>query len=144
MATTTPSRSSHRLGTKNAGEENCPAKILLAGSQHASEFPRAAEVSAQLRRLSSLGQQQQNGGQGAKYKFLKARRGLTLSLADFTDGEAMDASACMKSLLLAASQYRAARTQPNAALLQRSLEVRDSLGRPPGFPPRPRLSDILY
>uniref|UniRef100_A0A670Y3U9 Cellular inhibitor of PP2A n=1 Tax=Pseudonaja textilis TaxID=8673 RepID=A0A670Y3U9_PSETE len=35
----------------------------------------------------------------------------------------MDASACMKSLLLAASQYRAARTQPNAALLQRSLEV---------------------
>lgn len=36
----------------------------------------------------------------------------------------MDASACMKSLLLAASQYRTARTQPNAALLQRSLEVR--------------------
>ncbi|XP_033002579.1 protein CIP2A isoform X2 [Lacerta agilis] len=35
----------------------------------------------------------------------------------------MDASACMKSLLLAASQYRAARTPPNAALLQRSLEV---------------------
>nr|XP_020662038.1 protein CIP2A [Pogona vitticeps] len=35
----------------------------------------------------------------------------------------MDASACMKSLLLAASQYRAARTQPNAALLQRSLEI---------------------
>ncbi|XP_013916507.1 PREDICTED: protein CIP2A [Thamnophis sirtalis] len=35
----------------------------------------------------------------------------------------MDASACMKSLLLAASQYRAARTQPNAALLQRNLEV---------------------
>ncbi|KAK9402267.1 protein CIP2A [Crotalus adamanteus] len=35
----------------------------------------------------------------------------------------MDASACMKSLLLAASQYRAARTQSNAALLQRSLEV---------------------
>nr|XP_060626641.1 protein CIP2A [Anolis sagrei ordinatus] len=35
----------------------------------------------------------------------------------------MDPSACMKSLLLAASQYRAARTQPNAALLQRSLEV---------------------
>ncbi|KAL7983479.1 hypothetical protein Chor_000355 [Crotalus horridus] len=34
----------------------------------------------------------------------------------------MDASACMKSLLLAASQYRAARTQSNAALLQRSLE----------------------
>ncbi|XP_066476456.1 protein CIP2A [Tiliqua scincoides] len=35
----------------------------------------------------------------------------------------MDASACMKSLLLAAAQYRAARTDPNAALLQRSLEV---------------------
>ncbi|XP_053242257.1 protein CIP2A isoform X1 [Podarcis raffonei] len=35
----------------------------------------------------------------------------------------MDAPACMKSLLLAASQYRAARTPPNAALLQRSLEV---------------------
>uniref|UniRef100_A0A8D0HJ46 Cellular inhibitor of PP2A n=1 Tax=Sphenodon punctatus TaxID=8508 RepID=A0A8D0HJ46_SPHPU len=35
----------------------------------------------------------------------------------------MDVSACMKSLLLAASQYRAARTQSNAALLQRSLEV---------------------
>ncbi|XP_077198268.1 protein CIP2A [Paroedura picta] len=35
----------------------------------------------------------------------------------------MDASACMKSLLLAASQYRAARTQHNVALLQRSLEV---------------------
>ncbi|KAM6447948.1 protein CIP2A [Liasis olivaceus] len=35
----------------------------------------------------------------------------------------MDASACMKSLLSAASQYRAARTQPNAAVLQRSLEV---------------------
>ncbi|KAJ7320362.1 hypothetical protein JRQ81_019873 [Phrynocephalus forsythii] len=35
----------------------------------------------------------------------------------------MDASACMKSLLLAASQYRAARTAPNAALLQRSLET---------------------
>ncbi|XP_048350536.1 protein CIP2A isoform X2 [Sphaerodactylus townsendi] len=35
----------------------------------------------------------------------------------------MDASASMKSVLLAASQYRAARTQPNAALLQRSLEV---------------------
>ncbi|XP_028582553.2 protein CIP2A isoform X2 [Podarcis muralis] len=35
----------------------------------------------------------------------------------------MDAQACMKSLLLAASQYRAARTPPNAALLQRSLEV---------------------
>uniref|UniRef100_A0A8D2L9J9 Cell proliferation regulating inhibitor of protein phosphatase 2A n=1 Tax=Varanus komodoensis TaxID=61221 RepID=A0A8D2L9J9_VARKO len=35
----------------------------------------------------------------------------------------MDASACMKSLLLAASQYRAAHTQSNAALLQRSLEL---------------------
>nr|XP_028582552.1 protein CIP2A isoform X1 [Podarcis muralis] len=35
----------------------------------------------------------------------------------------MDTQACMKSLLLAASQYRAARTPPNAALLQRSLEV---------------------
>ncbi|KAM6140652.1 protein CIP2A [Pterocles gutturalis] len=35
----------------------------------------------------------------------------------------MDASVCMKSLLLAATQYRAARTPPNAALLQRSLEV---------------------
>ncbi|KFQ16512.1 Protein CIP2A, partial [Leptosomus discolor] len=30
---------------------------------------------------------------------------------------------CMKSLLLAATQYRAAKTAPNAALLQRSLEV---------------------
>lgn len=36
----------------------------------------------------------------------------------------MDALACMKSLLLAASQYRTAKTPPNAALLQRSLEVR--------------------
>ncbi|KAM8820443.1 protein CIP2A [Eudromia elegans] len=35
----------------------------------------------------------------------------------------MDASGCMKSLLLAAAQYRAAKTSPNAALLQRSLEV---------------------
>ncbi|XP_065532047.1 protein CIP2A [Lathamus discolor] len=35
----------------------------------------------------------------------------------------MDASGCMKSLLLAAAQYRAAKTAPNAALLQRSLEV---------------------
>uniref|UniRef100_A0A672UMI7 Cellular inhibitor of PP2A n=1 Tax=Strigops habroptila TaxID=2489341 RepID=A0A672UMI7_STRHB len=35
----------------------------------------------------------------------------------------MDASGCMKSLLLAATQYRAAKTAPNAALLQRSLEV---------------------
>ncbi|XP_061484094.1 protein CIP2A [Rhineura floridana] len=35
----------------------------------------------------------------------------------------MDALACMKSLLLAASQYRAARTPSNAVLLQRSLEV---------------------
>ncbi|XP_054830823.1 protein CIP2A [Eublepharis macularius] len=34
----------------------------------------------------------------------------------------MDASASLKSLLLAASQYRAARTQSNAAQLQRSLE----------------------
>ncbi|KAM9022228.1 protein CIP2A isoform 1-T1 [Ara ararauna] len=35
----------------------------------------------------------------------------------------MDAAGCMKSLLLAATQYRAARTASNAALLQRSLEV---------------------
>ncbi|KAM9246561.1 protein CIP2A [Leptosomus discolor] len=35
----------------------------------------------------------------------------------------MDALGCMKSLLLAATQYRAAKTAPNAALLQRSLEV---------------------
>nr|XP_056714602.1 protein CIP2A [Euleptes europaea] len=35
----------------------------------------------------------------------------------------MDASASMKSVLLAAAQYRAARTQTNAALLHRSLEV---------------------
>ncbi|XP_014802636.1 PREDICTED: protein CIP2A isoform X2 [Calidris pugnax] len=35
----------------------------------------------------------------------------------------MDALACMKSLLLAASQYRTAKTAPNAAFLQRSLEV---------------------
>ncbi|KAM9628072.1 protein CIP2A [Morphnus guianensis] len=35
----------------------------------------------------------------------------------------MDALGCMKSLLLAATQYRAAKTPPNAALLQRSLEV---------------------
>ncbi|KAM9299970.1 protein CIP2A [Morus bassanus] len=35
----------------------------------------------------------------------------------------MDASGCMKALLLAATQYRAAKTPPNAALLQRSLEV---------------------
>ncbi|XP_025914162.1 protein CIP2A isoform X2 [Apteryx rowi] len=35
----------------------------------------------------------------------------------------MDASGCMKSLLLAAAQYRASKTPPNAALLQRSLEV---------------------
>ncbi|XP_005514629.2 protein CIP2A [Columba livia] len=35
----------------------------------------------------------------------------------------MDASGCMKSLLLAATQYRTAKTPPNAALLQRGLEV---------------------
>lgn len=35
----------------------------------------------------------------------------------------MDALGCMKSLLLAATQYRAAKTPPNAALLRRSLEV---------------------
>ncbi|XP_071613681.1 protein CIP2A [Heliangelus exortis] len=35
----------------------------------------------------------------------------------------MDALGSMKSLLLAAAQYRAAKTEPNAALLQRSLEV---------------------
>ncbi|XP_074890213.1 protein CIP2A isoform X1 [Buteo buteo] len=35
----------------------------------------------------------------------------------------MDALGCMKSLLLAATQYRAAKTPSNAALLQRSLEV---------------------
>lgn len=36
----------------------------------------------------------------------------------------MDVSGCMKSLLLAATQYRAAKTPSNAALVQRSLEVR--------------------
>ncbi|XP_055657462.1 protein CIP2A isoform X1 [Falco peregrinus] len=35
----------------------------------------------------------------------------------------MDALGCMKALLLAATQYRAAKTSHNAALLQRSLEV---------------------
>uniref|UniRef100_A0A8D0KUS7 Cellular inhibitor of PP2A n=2 Tax=Strigidae TaxID=30459 RepID=A0A8D0KUS7_STROC len=35
----------------------------------------------------------------------------------------MDAVGCMKSLLLAVTQYRVAKTPPNAALLQRSLEV---------------------
>ncbi|OXB54897.1 hypothetical protein ASZ78_004519 [Callipepla squamata] len=35
----------------------------------------------------------------------------------------MDASGCMKSLLLAATQYRAAKTPSNAALVQRGLEV---------------------
>lgn len=47
----------------------------------------------------------------------------------------MDALACMKSLLLAASQYRTAKTPPNAALLQRSLEVRAA---PALGPPQPR------
>lgn len=45
----------------------------------------------------------------------------------------MDALGCMKSLLLAATQYRAAKTPANAALLQRSLEVGaapDGAGRP--------------
>lgn len=41
----------------------------------------------------------------------------------------MDASGCMKSLLLAATQYRTAKTPPNAALLQRGLEVRAAPGR---------------
>lgn len=36
----------------------------------------------------------------------------------------MDAPRCMKALLLAAAEYRAAKTAHNAALLQRSLEVR--------------------
>ncbi|KAI1242327.1 hypothetical protein IHE44_0005861 [Lamprotornis superbus] len=36
---------------------------------------------------------------------------------------AMDAPGCMKALLLAATEYRAAKTAHNAALLQRSLEV---------------------
>uniref|UniRef100_A0A8C5TYX2 Cellular inhibitor of PP2A n=1 Tax=Malurus cyaneus samueli TaxID=2593467 RepID=A0A8C5TYX2_9PASS len=35
----------------------------------------------------------------------------------------MDAPGCMKALLLAATEYRAAKTPHNAALLQRSLEV---------------------
>ncbi|XP_015733279.1 protein CIP2A [Coturnix japonica] len=35
----------------------------------------------------------------------------------------MDASGCMKSLLLAATQYRAAKTPSNVALVQRNLEV---------------------
>uniref|UniRef100_A0A8B9ZFL8 Cellular inhibitor of PP2A n=1 Tax=Anas platyrhynchos TaxID=8839 RepID=A0A8B9ZFL8_ANAPL len=35
----------------------------------------------------------------------------------------MDVSGCMKSLLLAATQYKAAKTPCNAALVQRSLEV---------------------
>ncbi|XP_010394149.2 protein CIP2A [Corvus cornix cornix] len=35
----------------------------------------------------------------------------------------MDAPGCMKALLLAATEYRAAKTAQNAALLQRSLEV---------------------
>uniref|UniRef100_A0A8B9FDZ5 Cell proliferation regulating inhibitor of protein phosphatase 2A n=1 Tax=Amazona collaria TaxID=241587 RepID=A0A8B9FDZ5_9PSIT len=35
----------------------------------------------------------------------------------------MDALGCMKSLLLAATQYRAAKTASNSAVLQRSLEV---------------------
>ncbi|XP_076206640.1 protein CIP2A isoform X2 [Aptenodytes patagonicus] len=39
----------------------------------------------------------------------------------------MDVLGCMKSLLLAATQYRAAKTPPNAALLQRSLEVLSGL-----------------
>lgn len=38
--------------------------------------------------------------------------------------DAMDAPGCMKALLLAATEYRAAKTAHNAALLQRSLEVR--------------------
>lgn len=36
---------------------------------------------------------------------------------------AMDAPGCMKALLLSATEYRAAKTAQNAALLQRSLEV---------------------
>lgn len=40
----------------------------------------------------------------------------------------MDVSGCMKSLLLAATQYKAAKTPCNAALVQRSLEVRMALG----------------
>lgn len=47
----------------------------------------------------------------------------------------MDALGCMKSLLLAATQYRAAKTPSNAALLQRSLEVRAA---PVLAPPPPR------
>lgn len=39
----------------------------------------------------------------------------------------MDVSGCMKSLLLAATQYKAAKTPCNAALVQRSLEVRMAL-----------------
>lgn len=35
----------------------------------------------------------------------------------------MDPPSCMKALLLAATEYRAAKTPHNAALLQRSMEV---------------------
>ncbi|KAJ6662675.1 hypothetical protein lerEdw1_011315 [Lerista edwardsae] len=64
----------------------------------------------------------QNGGEGAKYDLLRERReGAPCGMAGLAG--AMDVSACMKSLLLAAAQYRAARTEPNAALLLRSLEI---------------------
>lgn len=71
------------------------------------------------RALPLSGRCRQNGGGGGKYE-----RAVSFPALRGKPGGAMDVSGCMKSLLLAATQYKAAKTPCNAALVQRSLEVR--------------------
>uniref|UniRef100_A0A8B9U6V8 Cellular inhibitor of PP2A n=1 Tax=Anas zonorhyncha TaxID=75864 RepID=A0A8B9U6V8_9AVES len=70
------------------------------------------------RALPLSGRCRQNGGGGGKYE-----RAVSFPALRGKPGGAMDVSGCMKSLLLAATQYKAAKTPCNAALVQRSLEV---------------------
>lgn len=75
------------------------------------------------RALPLSGRCRQNGGGGGKYE-----RAVSFPALRGKPGGAMDVSGCMKSLLLAATQYKAAKTPCNAALVQRSLEVRMAPG----------------